>query len=199
MYKQVIFLDADGVLWPDFGPGSILTSQNIGRDSLREFSTILNSRDSYFISIVTNQTFAARGMMPFDIFSEYVELYFENLIDDGLIDNFDVCFHHPRANFLGLRKVCHCRKPSPGMLLNAFSKSNLSNSHSYLIGDRITDLLAADAAGVPHKILISGDNSMEMNDSGGVVMEFSSLVDFSLVDNLNEAASVINWIREHDK
>jgi D-glycero-D-manno-heptose 1,7-bisphosphate phosphatase len=199
MRKHLIFLDADGVLWPDLGAGSILTSYNLGRNSLREFSAALNERSSYFISIITNQTLAARGAIPFEIFRDKVNGYFEELIQEGLINHFEVCFHHPRATNLELRQICSCRKPAPGMLLNTMSKFNMLDYEGYVIGDRITDLLAAEAAGVAHKILIPGEKSMEMNDSGGELREFPSILSLSLVDDLREAASVINWIRENDK
>lgn len=198
MHKQVIFLDADGVLWPDLGAGSILTSYNLGRVALQEFAASLSERNSYLLSIVTNQTLAARGSIAYEIFSSKVSDYFNKLIEEGLIDNFEVCFHHPKADYLELRKICECRKPSPGMLLSTLTKFNLSSFQAFFIGDRITDMIAADAAGITHKILILSNKSMEMNDSGGVVRKFPPIIDFSLVDNLNEAASLINRIRDND-
>jgi len=57
------------------------------------------------------------------------------------------CPHHPEAKIKKYRKKCHCRKPGPGMLLKAKKEFNLDLNHSFLIGDKTSDILAGKNAG----------------------------------------------------
>ena len=72
--KVGIFLDADGVLWPDNGPGEILNGLAEAKIRLNEFTKVLKHRDQYTIHIVTNQTLSARGQMNHFKFKSKVEL-----------------------------------------------------------------------------------------------------------------------------
>jgi HAD superfamily hydrolase (TIGR01662 family) len=61
------------------------------------------------------------------------------------------CPHHPDAGYPEERKEykikCTCRKPAPGMLLKAAQDWNIDLANSYMIGDRMNDKLAGEAAG----------------------------------------------------
>jgi D-glycero-D-manno-heptose 1,7-bisphosphate phosphatase len=57
------------------------------------------------------------------------------------------CFHHPYAQKKQYKKNCTCRKPEPGMLLQAAKEHTLDLTHSWMIGDGITDMQAGKKAG----------------------------------------------------
>lgn len=67
------------------------------------------------------------------------------------------CPHHPQALLAGYRRACDCRKPAPGMLLAAARELSLDLDLSVLFGDKDSDIEAAAAAGVPHRVLLGTD------------------------------------------
>jgi D-glycero-D-manno-heptose 1,7-bisphosphate phosphatase len=67
------------------------------------------------------------------------------------IDDIFICPHHPDSGYEGERpeyKIdCECRKPKPGLLLQAAGKYNIDLSKSWMVGDRESDIAAGRAAG----------------------------------------------------
>jgi histidinol-phosphate phosphatase family protein len=74
------------------------------------------------------------------------------------VDAIYFCPHHPDGGYpeerVEYKIVCQCRKPEPGMLLQAAEDWNIDLANSYIIGDRLTDIQAGEAAGVKKAILI---------------------------------------------
>lgn len=102
------------------------------------------------VAIVTNQSGLARGALSEqDLASIHAHLR-QLAADAGLpIAGFYVCPHHPDAQ-------CNCRKPRPGLLLQAASELGLAPSECLMIGDSVGDFLAARAAGCPVVLVRSG-------------------------------------------
>ncbi|MER6032270.1 HAD-IIIA family hydrolase, partial [Streptomyces sp. NPDC001851] len=69
-------------------------------------------------------------------------------------DGIYFCPHHPEAAVEEYRQVCDCRKPQPGMLLQAQQELNIDMAASYMVGDKPEDMQAAIAAGVGTKVLV---------------------------------------------
>lgn len=194
--KIGIFLDADGVLWPDKGSGEVLKGLPEAVKRLTEFTKLLGERELYTIMVVTNQTLAARGDIGYFKFRVRVRDVFNTLIDLNLIDSFKVCFHHPHAKNIFLRrKNCNCRKPSPGMILSMTREFNLNPKRCVLIGDRITDIAAGRAAGINLNILINNANAFEINQGGSRRVGMGELLEFELRRNLLESASTIKELK----
>lgn len=99
------------------------------------------SRKGYLIAVVTNQSAIDRGLV-----SEKVVRYIHERIAGevekagGRIHGFFVCPHTPEAG-------CICRKPKPGLLLQAKSELDIDLASTYLIGDQLSDVEAAAAVG----------------------------------------------------
>ena len=75
--------------------------------------------------------------------------------DQGVqLSHFYFCPHHPQGILDQYRCTCTCRKPAPGMILQAARELNLDLSHSIMIGDRVTDMQAAHAGGVGRAFLL---------------------------------------------
>tara|TARA_Y200000002_G_C22436225_1_gene560194 strand:+ start:115 stop:660 length:546 start_codon:yes stop_codon:yes gene_type:complete len=156
--KKAMFLDRDGVInvdkgyvykWEDFQ----LTKGCI--EALKRIQ-ILN----YKIIIVTNQSGIARGY--------YTEKDYQNLnssfLDYMISQKINItasyhCPHHPLFS-KGEDSKCNCRKPKPGMFLKAAEENDILLSESIAIGDQLRDLLAAKAAGINHRYLISQNNDL---------------------------------------
>ncbi len=149
--KAALFLDRDGVI-------------NVEKNYLHKieafefidgiFDLCLKYQNlGYQIIIVTNQSGIARGYYSEDDFT---------LLTRWMIDVFDRanihisavyhCPHHP--NISG---KCFCRKPEPGMLLEAVREYDIDLEHSLLVGDSERDITAAHRAGVQETYLFSPD------------------------------------------
>ena len=161
--RLAIFLDADGVLWPDIGSGGILSGKDNSIQNLRLLSKI--SSKQYLKIVISNQTYAARKKMSYVKFKLYTHAFFKNLIKQDLLDDFAVCYHHPKAKSFLLRKNCQCRKPYPTLINLMIAKHNIVPKKSFLIGDRITDIQSGSAASIKNLFLIVNPKMLEVNEN----------------------------------
>jgi len=65
----------------------------------------------------------------------------------GCLDAVYYCLHHPLSELPEYKVNCNCRKPSPGLLIQAAKELDLDLTKSYMVGDGVTDILAGDSAG----------------------------------------------------
>jgi len=142
-----IFLDRDGVIihnrhnyvrsWADV---------EIYPQALAALAYVY--RTPYKVIIVTNQSAVGRGILSLDaaiIINERLVRTIER--SNGRIDGVYMCPHAPADN-------CDCRKPKPGLLLQAAKAHAIDLSHSLMIGDALTDVMAGQAAGVGRSVLL---------------------------------------------
>ena len=84
--------------------------------------------------------------------------------EGAFIDALYFCPHHTDKGFPGERPEykcdCQCRKPKPGLLLQASQDLNIDLSESYMIGDEKNDILAGQAAGCKESLLVDKNNSL---------------------------------------
>lgn len=100
--------------------------------------------------MVTNQSGIARGKFTEDDFMVLTEWMDWNFADKGVdFDGIYFCPHHP-----DITGDCACRKPKPGMLLDAQKFLDIDMENSVMIGDKAGDLKAAKTAGVPNRFLV---------------------------------------------
>lgn len=148
-----IFLDRDGTINIDHGYiHEIDNFQFIDGviDALRELKKM-----GFALVIVTNQSGIARGIFAEDTFMQLTEWMDWSLADrDVDLDGIWFCPHHPEAVLEEYRQQCDCRKPQPGMLLSAQQELNIDMAASFMVGDKIDDILAGKAAGVGKNILV---------------------------------------------
>ena len=105
----------------------------------------------YAIVIVTNQSGIARGYYSEEDFKSLSTWMIERFRDEGIeITALYHCPHHP-----DISGACSCRKPEPGMLLDAAKKYDLDLEASLLVGDSERDITAAHRAGVKETYLFS--------------------------------------------
>ncbi len=153
MAKIAVFLDRDGVINEDTGYVSCVDDFHF-IDGTIEALQILKKK-GYALVVVTNQSGIARGLFTEDDFMNLTEWMDWSLADrDVDLDGIYYCPHHPTEGQGPYKQECNCRKPAPGMLLDAAQALQIDLSQSYMVGDKPGDLKAAQAAGVPHKILV---------------------------------------------
>jgi D-glycero-D-manno-heptose 1,7-bisphosphate phosphatase len=116
------------------------------------------ARDAGFVIIVvTNQSGIARGMYSEDDLRSLMRWMGEQFRAQGVeLAGYYYCPHHPVHGVGEYKRECEDRKPAPGMLLRAASDFNLDLAASVMVGDRCSDVGAANAAGVGRMYLLSG-------------------------------------------
>ena len=75
----------------------------------------------------------------------------------GKIEKIYYCPHHPEGSVPEYTGVCDCRKPKPGMLLQALADYDIDKEQSFLVGDSKRDVEAAEAAGVKGYLYTGGN------------------------------------------
>jgi D-glycero-D-manno-heptose 1,7-bisphosphate phosphatase len=115
----------------------------------------------YKVILVSNQPGVAKGHTSQKTFDEIREKMKEELAKDGaLLDGEYYCFHHPEAKVEKLKANCECRKPKPGLLLQAAKEMDIDLPHSWMIGDGLTDVKAGKDAGA--KTILVGRMKCEL-------------------------------------
>lgn len=155
--QKAIFLDRDGTINKYVG-----FLRNIDDfeliEGVAEAIKLIN-QSGYLAIVVTNQPVIARGEVTWEELNEIHEKMATLLGKEGAyVDGIYICPHHPDKGFEGERpeyKIdCDCRKPKPGLLLQAAKDFNIDLSESYMIGDSHRDVEAGENAGVKKSILI---------------------------------------------
>ncbi|MAR79760.1 MAG: D,D-heptose 1,7-bisphosphate phosphatase [Rhodospirillaceae bacterium] len=154
--KPAIFFDRDGVLNEDLG--YVFEPKNfkwvIGAKEAIKFVNDLN----FFVIVVTNQSGIARGYFSLaDLDNLHQWMNIELQANNAKIDKFYFCPHYPDGVVEKYSFKCSCRKPKPGMILKAFEDWPIITSKSILIGDKKTDLDAAEAAGIQGHLYKEGN------------------------------------------
>jgi D-glycero-D-manno-heptose 1,7-bisphosphate phosphatase len=105
--------------------------------------------NGFLIIVITNQAGIAKGLYTENDFIRLTTWMISQFRDRGIvISKVYHCPHHP-----DLSGHCDCRKPEPGMILQAVKEFDLDISECVLIGDRETDLQAGRNAGIPEEHL----------------------------------------------
>ncbi|MBR7025921.1 MAG: HAD family hydrolase [Selenomonadaceae bacterium] len=152
---EAIFFDRDGVLNEEVG--YLWQVENFKWiDGAREAIKFCNERGILSI-VVTNQGGIARGLYTSEDVNALHDFMQKNLAEVGAhIDGFYFCPHHP--DFSG---ECDCRKPKPGMILQACKDFKINPANSILFGDSKRDIEAAEAANLQAGIFFTEGNLLD--------------------------------------
>lgn len=156
MKSKAVFFDRDGVLNVDVA--YLYKIEDLRWiEGAREAVAYL-TQQGYKIFIVTNQSGIARGYYTVEQM-ERLHSYMQQEIAayGGRIDRIYYCPHHPEGSVAQYSCTCSCRKPKPGMLLQAFAEYDIDKEQSFLIGDGKRDVEAAEAAGVKGYLFTGGN------------------------------------------
>jgi D-glycero-D-manno-heptose 1,7-bisphosphate phosphatase len=152
--RRAVFLDRDGVI-------------NVEREYLsriEDFAFLPRvvpalqrlQAAGWRLVVVTNQSGIARGYYTEADYRRVTQHMEDALARDGVrLDRVLHCPHLPDAAVAAYRQTCDCRKPAPGMLLQAEQALRLDMPASVLIGDKASDIAAGRAAGVGRCWLVS--------------------------------------------
>jgi D-glycero-D-manno-heptose 1,7-bisphosphate phosphatase len=154
MSNKALLLDRDGIVNIDHGYAAH-PKQIEFVDGIFELCDFFQQR-GYLLIIVTNQSGIARGYYTEQQFLTLMEWISSQFLQHGvtLTDTF-YCPHHPVSGKGDYLQDCCCRKPQPGMLLDAAQKYQLDLQQSVMLGDHLTDMQAAQRAGVGNRFLFN--------------------------------------------
>lgn len=173
MPRAAVFLDRDGVitaLVPDPRTGTRESpyrpdAVRLEPGAVEGLRTFVAAR--FVLCVVSNQPSAAKEQTTVAALDAVEERTKELLRCEGiLLDAWRRCLHHPDAVVPELAGPCSCRKPKPGLIVEAARELDLDLTASWMIGDAETDVLAGRAAGC-HTVLVH--NPASPHRRGGTV------------------------------
>jgi D-glycero-D-manno-heptose 1,7-bisphosphate phosphatase len=146
--RPAVFLDRDGTINEEMGYINHLSRFRLLPEAAPAIRRL--NEAGVPVVVVTNQSGAARGYFPASLVDEVHRLMHQLLARAGArIDAVYACLHAPDAG-------CPCRKPQPGLLLQAAQDLGLDLSRSYLVGDRYMDIQTAANAGAQGILVLTG-------------------------------------------
>jgi len=153
--KKAIFLDRDGI---------INEERKDYVKSIEEFEIIDNvpkvikmlKEKGFLVIVITNQSAVNRGLMTIKTLNE-IHDHLQKILKENntSIDGFYVCPHRPDEK-------CQCRKPNPEMLIKAAHEHDIDMNQSFMIGDSLTDIQAAQKAGCEGILLNYNQTLLEL-------------------------------------
>ena len=160
--NKVVFLDRDGVITQDPPHYAHRIDQLRLIPKSAEAVRLLNE-NGFKVVVVSNQSGVARGYYQEKDVEIYNSAMKKELEERGAyIDAIYYCPHYPEAEIEAYRIDCDCRKPKPGMLKRAEKDLNLDLKRSFLIGDKIIDIVAGYRAGCKTILVLTGHGNEEL-------------------------------------
>jgi len=181
--RRAIFLDRDGVInvnrsdhvkaWDEF----VFLPRAL--EALRRLAA-----SPFVIIVTTNQAAIARGITAESVVREiHAKMLDAVRQNGGRIDAVYYCPHHPDEH-------CDCRKPQPGMYLRAASDLDLDPAQSIVIGDAVSDLVAARAIGAQPILVLTGRGQEYRAEM--IRQDLQAIV-------VNDLADAVDWIERAEK
>jgi D-glycero-D-manno-heptose 1,7-bisphosphate phosphatase len=172
--NRAVFIDRDGVL----NKSLVIDGKPYAPKTLDDFIIFPDISDAvkklkkkgFILIVVTNQPDVGNGIVAREIVVSMNAI----LNNKFYFDSIKVCFHSQSDN-------CSCRKPKPGMLLEAASEFQIDLNKSFMVGDRKSDVDAGNEAGC-YTFFIDHDyrNSEKSFNADNTVKSFSEAVNIIL-------------------
>jgi D-glycero-D-manno-heptose 1,7-bisphosphate phosphatase len=175
MARMALFLDRDGVI--NVNHGYVFKRENFDFiDGIFDLARYAYC-NSYKIIVLTNQSGIGRGFYSERQFLELTDWMSKQFADGGApISRVYFSPYHPVAGLGKYLRDDFSRKPHPGMILQAQRELGLDLKSSVLIGDKVTDIQAGNAAGVGTNLLFASRRPPELDG-----------LDYQIIANLWEA------------
>lgn len=158
--RKAVFLDRDGTINEEREYLSKVEDFALIEGAAEALSLLANA--GYLVVVVTNQSGIGRGYYTeedLENINRHMTAELEKL--GAKVDAFYFCPHHPIHGTGKYKKECDCRKPLPGMLLQAAADLGVDLASSWMIGDKKSDLDAGSAAGCRSILVKTGYGKTE--------------------------------------
>lgn len=184
--KDIVFLDRDGVINVD-------SSEYIKNESEFEFipnspeAIALLTQNGFNVIVITNQSLIGRKMIS----QKTLDAIFKKMKDGikkagGDIKDIFYCPHTPADN-------CSCRKPNPGLILEAQKKYQIDLNQSFMVGDSAKDIECARNAGCSKTLLVKTGNGIAARQQ---LFQKGIIPDFIGTDLYETALWIINSVKK---
>lgn len=152
------FFDRDGVINVDHG--YVHSADRLDLVSGAAAALRACREAGFLVFVVTNQSGVARGYFDLATLGRFHDHLRQRLADEGtFIDDIRYCPHHVDAVVPAYRRDCDWRKPGAGMIHDLARHWRVDLSRSFLVGDKSSDMVAAETAGVAGFLFKGGDLS----------------------------------------
>jgi D-glycero-D-manno-heptose 1,7-bisphosphate phosphatase len=159
---RAVILDRDGTINEDADPQDrIFQKEDLKFIPGAVTAIRLLNEAGFKVIVATNQAAVGKGLCTErDVRSFHAHMNRLLKARSAHVSRFYFCPHHPEATRPKYRRVCHCRKPEPGMLKQAIRDFQIDVGHSFMIGDSTKDVEAGRRAGLMTiRLTASGDRS----------------------------------------
>jgi D-glycero-D-manno-heptose 1,7-bisphosphate phosphatase len=140
MKKNAVFLDRDGTINEDVGYPSEYGQIRIypaGFKAVRKFN-----KAGLLTIVITNQSGIGRGLITEEALADIHKKMLASFAEKkARLDAFYYCPHYENSRTPRYRQACDCRKPNPGLALQAAGDFGLNLRRSYMVGDKVEDIL----------------------------------------------------------
>ena len=152
---KAVFIDKDGTLIPDIPYNTDPELIRLNDEAAPGLIKLQNA--GFLIIVITNQSGIARGLFT-ERELEPVKSKIRMLLSGSGIQlsGFLYCPHHPDGKIKEFALDCECRKPKPGLLLQAALKFNIDLRGSWMLGDILNDVEAGNRAGCKTVLIDNG-------------------------------------------
>ncbi|MFC2169354.1 D-glycero-alpha-D-manno-heptose-1,7-bisphosphate 7-phosphatase [Acidobacteriota bacterium] len=190
MKNRAVFLDRDGTLNKDAGYLNSFNQVEIFPDSFKAVRRI--NKAGLLAVIVTNQSGIGRGLIQektLKTIHRKLEASFAQ--QEAYFAGIYYCPHYHSSNDPKYKKICSCRKPNPEMALKAAADLNIDVSTSYMVGDKVEDILFGRNINAKPILVMTGfgPKTLPKLKEKGITPAF-------IAPNLLEA---VNWILHSEK
>lgn len=158
--RPAVFFDRDGTLITDVGYLNHLSQVKLFSQVAEALKTLRKA--GFYLFVVTNQSGVARGYFSEAQVKKVHQKLQQMLKAQGAkIDAFFYCPHHPQGKVKSLSRKCDCRKPSTGMVKQALRRYPIDLRQSYVVGDKLDDVLLARNAKMAAGLLVRTGNGRQ--------------------------------------
>jgi D-glycero-D-manno-heptose 1,7-bisphosphate phosphatase len=180
--SRAIFLDRDGTI--NVERGYLLDPDDIELNPTAGEAIYTLNNLGILIIIITNQASIDKKLLSLERFEEINEKLWEELSNaDAYYDALYFCPHSPE-----ITPGCPCRKPKPGLILQAAKDFNIDLTSSFMIGDKLSDIEAGQLSGCKTILVLTGRGENAYKE----LMNNSDISPNFIAQTLGEAAE---WIR----
>lgn len=153
--KPAVFLDRDGTINEQMGYINHICRFQLLPGAAQAIKKL---NDAHIpVVVVSNQSGLARGYFPEELLVAMHEKMHKLLAEEGaVVDAIYYCPHHPEAKEARFREACDCRKPKPGLILQASEELGLDPEKSFVVGDRWSDIKTAANCGATSILVRTG-------------------------------------------
>lgn len=153
--RRAVFLDRDGTINEEVNYLARAEDVRLIPGSARAIARL--NAAGVPVVVVSNQSGLARGYFDeADLASVQVRLNRMLRAEGARVDAYYFCPHHPEGSVEHYALACDCRKPAPGLVLQAAAEMNLRLAGSFMVGDRLLDVACGRAAGLTGVLVRTG-------------------------------------------